>query len=247
MNASAMMLNPLKFTLTRPVFNCSASCIRIAVPLNSKTTTEKKKKKKKQEIPDMSTRGEAAYGYNEFITRLRKARTDKETEKKRVKEVFPSGDGWNGQQTVPKEFSLGQGGGKDIRSLKKPSIRDGFFRQQLNGSFEEKVTFSGFDVISDSETDHQLPYQAANGINLHTHPTAPSWTTGHIDGQSHREGSVDDFLSQQHSNVMAVCGFYFFPIHYLQKQKQKQIRWFTRLLNSTSTSRNYRLILFFYI
>eukprot|EP01060_Flectonema_neradi_P027226 TRINITY_DN3683_c3_g1_i1.p1 TRINITY_DN3683_c3_g1~~TRINITY_DN3683_c3_g1_i1.p1 ORF type:complete len:684 (+),score=141.01 TRINITY_DN3683_c3_g1_i1:37-2088(+) len=158
-----------------------------------------------QEIPDMSARGDTAYGYNEFVNRLRRARTDKETEKQRIKEVFPSGDGWNGQQTIPKGPKLGGGGGGNIKSLAKP-LEQFNLHDQLHASPDSqcnRVLFSGFDIVSNDDVDHEPPYQSANGIAPHSNPAAPLWTTGHADGESHREGSVDDFLSQ-HSNVMAM-------------------------------------------
>eukprot|EP01064_Diplonema_japonicum_P005670 TRINITY_DN13767_c0_g1_i2.p1 TRINITY_DN13767_c0_g1~~TRINITY_DN13767_c0_g1_i2.p1 ORF type:complete len:595 (+),score=118.14 TRINITY_DN13767_c0_g1_i2:3-1787(+) len=55
-----------------------------------------------QDIPDMSENADNAYGYNEFINRLRKARTDKEECKQREEETFSQGKKWTGQATTPR-------------------------------------------------------------------------------------------------------------------------------------------------
>ena len=199
-----------------------------------------------------------AYGYTEFIDRLRKARDDTQLEEQRKETIFASGHRWNGQATVPKvclihtttshtrtpqEPKLGQGRSSSqkgrIKSLQKVAQPFDWNAGRHEGSRAASAqrgrsaggrsearggSYGGNRCISPSRIpqpaagdsdDQQDDFGVGSPMAMYRQPAGgdvvprpftfpPSWTTGHDSGFIDENAAVNDFLTSQHANVMAV-------------------------------------------
>eukprot|EP01064_Diplonema_japonicum_P005669 TRINITY_DN13767_c0_g1_i1.p1 TRINITY_DN13767_c0_g1~~TRINITY_DN13767_c0_g1_i1.p1 ORF type:complete len:147 (+),score=10.95 TRINITY_DN13767_c0_g1_i1:42-482(+) len=142
----------------------------------------------------MSENADNAYGYNEFINRLRKARTDKEECKQREEETFSQGKKWTGQATTPREFNLGTSvssrqGREQIRSLGKVGPPEHFLAVNNYPSPEDK------EPSHDDLNSYVTPFAYPQSTTVNAHSTYD---------QNMPPTDVSNFLASQHASVMAM-------------------------------------------
>eukprot|EP01063_Lacrimia_lanifica_P005884 TRINITY_DN13545_c0_g1_i1.p1 TRINITY_DN13545_c0_g1~~TRINITY_DN13545_c0_g1_i1.p1 ORF type:complete len:743 (+),score=238.53 TRINITY_DN13545_c0_g1_i1:116-2344(+) len=150
---------------------------------------------KRQALADQNANAANAYGYQEFVNRLKKARDDKVEESQRQESAFTTGEKWDGRPTVPKEFTFGARQG-EIKSLGKmePAFR-------LDDT-DDDYPYASYDSVGAPRYDAAPNPGAATGVRR-PHSRPPSWTAAQQAGDCR---GVDDFISSQHASVMAMFG-----------------------------------------
>eukprot|EP01065_Artemidia_motanka_P027128 TRINITY_DN32360_c0_g1_i1.p1 TRINITY_DN32360_c0_g1~~TRINITY_DN32360_c0_g1_i1.p1 ORF type:complete len:671 (+),score=210.45 TRINITY_DN32360_c0_g1_i1:51-2015(+) len=137
---------------------------------------------------------ENAFGFVEFVARMRAAREEKKMDQDRKQAAFQSGSKWTGHPTVPQEFRLGRGAGP-VASLARPVEPGSSFASAIHA---DPMMDSPESPLSTEQGSPDRPRAALSPPRPFAFPQSEASTPT---ARQCRD-NLSAFLAEQHQRVM---------------------------------------------